>query len=93
MECDRAGSCLVDPEHPDLGCQRTIHAEANVIAFAARHGQPTEESVLYATHGPCLGCAKLIISAGIVAVYYETPYRLDDGLVLLDRLNVPAIRQ
>lgn len=72
------------------GCQRTLHAEANVIAFAARHGQATDGAVLYSTHGPCLKCAQLIASAGISEVHFEQPYRLDDGLRLLDQLNIPA---
>lgn len=84
------GGCLVPDGTPGAGCQRTLHAEANVIAFAARHGQATEGAVLYSTHGPCLKCAQLIASAGISAVVYETPYRLPAGLELLDELSIPT---
>jgi dCMP deaminase len=74
------------------GCQRAIHAEANAIAFAARHGARCEGATLICTHGPCLKCAQLIVSAGIAEVIYETPYRLPDGLDLLDQCSVPARR-
>lgn len=82
--------CDIPEENPSLGCQRTLHAESNVIAFAARHGQGTQGSVLYCTHGPCLKCAQLIASAGIGGIIYETPYRLSAGLELLDYLSIPT---
>ena len=44
------------------------HAEANVIAFAARRGIRTEGCTLYTTHACCAGCAKSIIQAGIKCV-------------------------
>jgi dCMP deaminase len=72
------------------GCRRTIHAEANAIAWAARHGVSTEGATLYCTHGPCLPCAQLIASAGIVRVLYETPYRSASGVLLLDELHISA---
>lgn len=46
----------------------TSHAEANVIAFAAREGIRTKGCWLYTTHFPCSDCAKLIIQAGITCV-------------------------
>lgn len=75
--------------HPEVaGCQRSIHAEANAIAFAARHGVPIQGATLYCTAGPCLKCAQLILSAGIAEVIYDVPYRLPDGLNLLNA-NLP----
>ena len=88
--CDQIG-CLKDKEG---ACTRTVHAEANVIAFAARYGISSEGTTLYTTMAPCFTCAKLIINAGIVAVYYIREYRLRDGIealeengVLVDRLK------
>lgn len=43
-----------------------VHAEANAILNASS----TEGATLYCTHAPCSPCAKLIIQAGIAAVYY-----------------------
>jgi dCMP deaminase len=80
--------CAVDSNDHRGGCTRSIHAEANVIAFAARHGVSVQGSSLYCTHGPCLKCAQLIVAAGIIEVVYETPYRLPEGLELLDSLFI-----
>jgi dCMP deaminase len=44
------------------------HAEANIIAFAAREGIKTRGCELYCTHYPCAGCARSIIQAGITRV-------------------------
>jgi len=73
---------------PHGGCTRTVHAEANAIAFAARAGASTEECELYCTHAPCSECAKLIINAGIATVFFEQYYRDLDGLVLLDDAGI-----
>lgn len=72
----------------DNPCDRTVHAEAGAIAFAARKGLAVEGATLYCTHCPCLSCAKLIINAGIVEVYYQTPYRLTEGLDLLEQAGI-----
>jgi dCMP deaminase len=55
-------------------CVRTVHAEANAIANAARTGASIEGATLYTTAAPCLDCAKLIINAGIVRVVYGELY-------------------
>ena len=44
------------------------HAEANVLATAARYGIQTEGSEMYVTHFPCSGCAKLIVQSGVKKV-------------------------
>lgn len=46
------------------------HAEANIIAFAARQGIRTEGCTIYCTHHPCAACARTLIQAGVVAVVY-----------------------
>jgi len=73
---------------PDGGCARTVHAEANAIAFAARSGTSTEDAELYCTHSPCRACAKLIINAGITRFVYEHPYRDASGLALLEDVGI-----
>jgi dCMP deaminase len=44
------------------------HAEANLIAFAAREGIRTTGCTVYVTHAPCAGCARSLIQAGVRAV-------------------------
>ena len=65
------------------GCNRTIHAEQNALAYAARAGRSTEGATLYCTLSPCEACAKLIINSGIQKVVYWEEYRNTDGIRLL----------
>lgn len=46
------------------------HAEANLVAFAAREGIRTKDCTVYVTHMCCAACARTLIQAGIVAVRY-----------------------
>ena len=65
-----------------------LHAEANAITKLARSTQSSNGSTLYVTDMPCMECAKLIIQAGIRRVVYERPYRVDDGVKLLERAGI-----
>lgn len=64
-------------------CRESVHAEANVIAFAARWGSSLHGTTLYCTHAPCVECAKLIVNAGVTDVIYAEHYRNVKGLTLL----------
>jgi dCMP deaminase len=59
---------------------RGLHAEQNVLLQASLHGVSLKDSVLYATHQPCIICAKMIINAGIkevvIADHYPDPMAL-----------------
>ena len=44
------------------------HAEANLIAFAAREGIKTEGCSVFVTHHPCAACARTLIQAGVTFV-------------------------
>lgn len=44
------------------------HAEANLIAFAARQGIRTEGCKVFVTHHPCSACARTLIQAGVFSV-------------------------
>ena len=44
---------------------RAIHAEQNVIIQAALHGVSLEGATIYATHTPCVLCAKMLVNAKI----------------------------
>lgn len=64
----------------------TVHAEANAIAFAARHGHALKGSRLFCTLRPCAGCARLIIQAGIREVHVPAavPATVNAGAHALD---------
>lgn len=67
----------------DRGCKIATHAEANAIAYAARHGVSTEKGTIYTTLSPCYECAKLIIAAGLIRVVFDMSYRDPAGIDLL----------
>ncbi len=86
------------PEDPERvtgwveGCDRTVHAEANAIAFAARNGIATGGSTMYCTYAPCYSCAKLMLSAGIIEVKYKKDYRDERGLAILIASAVHTVK-
>lgn len=82
--CTEEG-CVLGPHG---GCSRTVHAESNAIAFAARFGTSTDGAELHSTHSPCDNCAKSIINSGIRRVVFEHEYRDPAGLKLLDEAGV-----
>jgi len=65
------------------GCRNATHAEANALAFAARHGIATDGTTLFVTVSPCLDCSRLLIAAGVRAVFYREEYRDGSGFRLL----------
>lgn len=64
-----------------------IHAEANAIYKMLKTGVPTQGSVLFTTHSPCMECAKLIYSSGIMRIIYAKQHTNIAGLVFLARHN------
>jgi dCMP deaminase len=46
------------------------HAEANLVAFAAREGIKTNGCTVYVTHAPCAACARTLIQAGVKVVWH-----------------------
>jgi dCMP deaminase len=50
---------------------RGLHAEQNAIIQAAYHGVAVNGSEVFTTLQPCVTCAKTLINAGIVAVYFR----------------------
>jgi dCMP deaminase len=69
-------------------CTTSVHAEANAVAFAARHGVSIQRTTLYCTHTPCVHCAMLLLNAGIVRVVCATRYRSDAGVRVLQAATV-----
>lgn len=88
--CDH--TCVCNQDYPDYDspdcpaekpCRVAVHAEANVIAFCAKHGLRTAGATLYTTLSPCYACAQLIINAGLVRVVFDRVYRDASGVELL----------
>lgn len=70
--CDDVGH-MIEGDH----CVRTIHAEANAIAQAAKNGTNIDDSEIYISASPCWSCFKLLINAGIKKIIYGEFYRDD----------------
>jgi len=68
------------------------HAEARLIAGAARRGRSTEGAVMYVTDFPCPPCAKLIAAAGVARVYFREGYAVLDGEDVLRDAGVELLR-
>lgn len=81
--CDDAGH-LMESGH----CVRTVHAEANAVAQAAKNGVRVEGSVCYTTASPCWPCMKLLASSGITKIVYKEKYRMDDKVLSLSKGHV-----
>ena len=64
-------------EHIDLST--ALHAEASLVAEAARLGLSLAGTELLVTTFPCPNCAKLIAYTGIHTLYYQTGYAMVDG--------------
>jgi dCMP deaminase len=58
-------------------CFRTIHAEINAIAQAAKNGAAIRDADIYITHTPCIHCLKVLMNTGIRRIFYEREYKRD----------------
>lgn len=102
--CDHRCTCgfpgdLGRPMHSHIlrcpaadGCRQAVHAEANAIAYAARHGVAVAGAEIYTTLSPCYDCCKLIINAGLRRVVFNREYRDTSGLDLLAAASVDTWR-
>ena len=76
--CDEVGHQFKKMVHGDgtitEHCVRTVHAEQNAIAQAAKLGVSIDGGTLYCRMTPCRVCAMLIINCGIVRVVCERRY-------------------
>ena len=76
-------------ERPDLYI--SMHAEAGVIAHAAREGVSLVGASLYTSTFPCINCAFLIERSGISRVYYAQGYSRLDAEGILKNAGVEII--
>ena len=66
-----------------------LHAERNALdKLAKRSGVGGTGASMFATHAPCLECAKSIYGAGITDVFYGEDYRSTDGIDFLKKCGV-----
>lgn len=73
----------------------TSHAEANLIAFAAREGIRTKGCRVFVTHMCCAACARTLIQAGIVEVVFgpgKTSMPSEEFLVAAQMFSEAKVR-
>jgi dCMP deaminase len=101
-----SGTHNCDEEWPEVGCPRdskggcslAIHAEQNAILYAVRNKTSVEGATLYVTLSPCLACARIIYSMGIIKVIYLNSYAAhkgiasDEGVDFLMKFGVETTR-
>jgi dCMP deaminase len=75
----------------ELELSTATHAEAALIARAARDGRVTAGAAIYVTDFPCPPCAKLIANAGVAKLYYRRGYAVLDGRDVLEAAGVEII--
>lgn len=67
---------------------RGIHAEQNVIVQATLHGVSLEGATIYATHTPCILCAKMLVNAKIKRFVTFGKYADDAFRDLFEEANI-----
>jgi dCMP deaminase len=75
-----------------LELSTAVHAEAALVAAAARRGASTSGAVAYVTDFPCPPCAKLLAGAGITRLYFRAGYAVLDGQEVLERAGVEIMQ-
>jgi dCMP deaminase len=84
--CDDIGHLMQDGH-----CIRTVHAEANAIAQAARSGVRVESGDIYVTASPCFSCFKLIANAGLRRIVFGEFYRDERIFELSQALEIELV--
>ncbi|MDQ5952195.1 MAG: dCMP deaminase [Patescibacteria group bacterium] len=76
-------------QRPDV--YTSVHAEAGIIARAAKEGVALEGTSIYTSTFPCPNCARLIGESGIKKVYYQKGYSLLDAEDILKVYEVEIV--
>lgn len=100
-----SGECNCDEIFPKIGFDpvahrnwsdiHEIHAEMNLISFAAKHGTSLVGSTMYSTLQPCNQCIKNLIQVGIKRIVYSEPYDRvtpEDNEIVIARLSALDIK-
>lgn len=76
--CDEIGhemhKVIHEDGHESMHCIRTVHAEQNAVAQAARTGIALEGGTVYCKMVPCYVCAKILVNCGIARIVAAKDY-------------------
>lgn len=84
--CTEVGHMMIEGH-----CERTIHAETNAVAQAARNGSRLEGATAYVTASPCWKCFQLLCNTGIVRIVFAEFYRDERILVEAQAAGVELV--
>jgi dCMP deaminase len=73
------------------GIYTSIHAEACALSYAAKEGIATDKADAFVTTFPCPSCARALLEAGIMRVFYKKGYSLLDAEEILRGAGVEII--
>ncbi|MFQ6040908.1 MAG: cytidine/deoxycytidylate deaminase family protein [Candidatus Poribacteria bacterium] len=94
--CTDVGCLIYKSITPDgnveENCFRTIHAEINAIAQAAKHGSSINNADIYITHTPCIHCLKVLINTGIKNIYYQHEYKIETIADMVEQAEINLIQ-
>jgi dCMP deaminase len=76
----------------NIDLSTAIHAEAALIANAAKKGISLKGTSIYVSTFPCPVCAKQIATSGIKKLYFSDGYSILDGETILQNSNVEIIK-
>ncbi len=92
------GSIVGMPHCDDVGhmmenghCVGTVHAEANAILQAAKHGVSIHGASIYTTASPCWNCFKLIANAGMNRIFFGEFYRDERIFEIAQRVGIELV--
>jgi dCMP deaminase len=92
--CDEEWPLEGCPRDSRNSCSLALHAEENAILYAVKNGTQIQGATLYTTLSPCIACARLILSSGIIGVYFKDSYAAykglatDEGVDFLNKFGV-----
>ena len=87
-KCSRKESNLSGGKSPEIVC--AIHAEASLVAQAARKGIVLEGAEIFVTTFPCIICARLLCKIKIGKLFYMSDYTdSNNSKSFFDANNIP----
>ena len=69
-----------------------LHAESNALTKLAKSTQSSTGATVYITLSPCFDCSKLMVQSGISRVVYLEDYKNPDGVELLRKAWIEAVK-
>jgi len=85
--CDEEGH-MMENGH----CVATIHAEANAILQAAKHGTSIDGADIYITASPCWTCFKFLANSGIKRIFYNEFYGDERSIEIAHKIGIELIQ-